>query len=409
MYVQNNITIDLARGAVPAVVDVMQGDDQTRKVSVSLFSSGVPWMPPEDAEASIAFDKPDRTSGWYDRLPDNTAACEIADNVVTATLAIEVMQISGDVNVSVILRDNALHQIAAFPFIVRVHKNPAFGNAISNSYYHIQTLDDINQFSGGFMKITYEEQDGHWRTNYSYADLYEMYTSGKLQTLRFVNRVDGYECLATKIDIDEQGGIMTLHTAIGVFNFYSDNRIIKIKEPESGGGSYVVKANITYDEENNSICTVEEFNWEDLLSAVVARKAIFCQLWHSETIVKQLPLVHFTEDDEYASFAIIEDSTCEQVDIEIYGATSYTEYSMRIMPLYVQYTDNSRTKATHNARDIQNQARSGAAVFFRIEDTYYTLSRFDSYEAVFYGKYDDNVNRYISVDNDGNVCERDMS
>ena len=90
MKITKHLTIDMVSSGVSAVVDVMQGDEMTRQVSVSLYDAGRPWEPPEGVEASVSFRKPDSVAGWYDTMPDGSAACTIAGNLVTAQLVPEI-------------------------------------------------------------------------------------------------------------------------------------------------------------------------------------------------------------------------------------------------------------------------------------------------------------------------------
>ena len=144
MKITQKICIDLAQKRPLPRLDAVQNEAQTREIEVSLFENGVAWDIPAGTTAAVAFRKPDGTCGLYDRLPDGTDALAFSGHRVTATLAYQVLTCAGSVRVSVILYDEALNQLATFPFVLEVEENPAAGEVISNNYYNYSTLADIN-------------------------------------------------------------------------------------------------------------------------------------------------------------------------------------------------------------------------------------------------------------------------
>jgi hypothetical protein len=117
----------------PPVVNAVQSDSNTRSVAISLIFENKPWEIPEGTTAAVRFKKPDGKSGLYDTLPDNNAAYSIDGNVVTVTLAPEVLTAEGNVDVAVALY-NGNDVLVTFPFIVNVANNPAAGQSVSNNY-----------------------------------------------------------------------------------------------------------------------------------------------------------------------------------------------------------------------------------------------------------------------------------
>lgn len=144
MLITKNITLDLSVRGFPEIIDAVQNDNHTRAVKISLTDNGTPWEPPDNARASVAFRKPDMTSGWYDTLPTGDIACEIEGSTVTTHFAPEMLTSPGKVRTVVIFMDESLNQLATFPFVVNVEENPAAGKVISNSYYNVKTLADVN-------------------------------------------------------------------------------------------------------------------------------------------------------------------------------------------------------------------------------------------------------------------------
>lgn len=150
MVVTHEFTMTLDRRGVTPVVDAVQGDANTRAVKVTLTAGGVPFTPPAGAVASVAFRKPDGKKGWYDKLPDGSAACTTEGNTVTAILAPEVLTVAGQVEAVIILQDADLNQLATFEFTVNVAKNPAAGVTVSNDYYNYSTMAEVNAALDGF-------------------------------------------------------------------------------------------------------------------------------------------------------------------------------------------------------------------------------------------------------------------
>ena len=129
MQIQNNIVIDLQQRKAPPQVDAMQNDALTRAVKVVLYDGGTVWEPPAGATVSLAYCKADKTSGWYDKLPDESDACSIFGNEVRAV---------------VVFQDENLNRLATFPFYIMVEADPAADTTKSNNYYKLQNLEQIN-------------------------------------------------------------------------------------------------------------------------------------------------------------------------------------------------------------------------------------------------------------------------
>jgi len=145
MKITTKLAIDMAKRQILEKVDAVQCDANTRAVAVTLTAGGLPWMPGDGLTVSVACKKPDRTSAWFDKLPDGTAACSVAGNVVTAILAPEVLTAAGQVQAAIVFQDESLNQLATFPFVIDVAENPAAGSVISKNYYNLQTLAEINE------------------------------------------------------------------------------------------------------------------------------------------------------------------------------------------------------------------------------------------------------------------------
>jgi hypothetical protein len=77
-------------------------------------------------------------------LPDGTPAVTLSGNTLTAILAPQALTCAGEVGVSVVLWDDRQDQLATFPFRVLVEANPAAGAQVSDNYYKLQNLEQVN-------------------------------------------------------------------------------------------------------------------------------------------------------------------------------------------------------------------------------------------------------------------------
>lgn len=144
MKIMHNIRVDLTRRENIPQIYVSQNDSQSRYVKAFLFDGAVPFLVPDGVSASFAFKKPDRTGGWYDEMPDGSVAASAEGNQITIALTDEIFQVAGKVSASIVLRNGNLEQLAVFPFAINVVENPAADRQISNSYYKIRSLADLN-------------------------------------------------------------------------------------------------------------------------------------------------------------------------------------------------------------------------------------------------------------------------
>lgn len=145
MQIIYRIPIELTRRSALAPLDAVQGDGNTRAVKISLLENGAPWEVPAGVTAAVAFRKSDGTKGLYDTLPDGTKAVTIESNAVSAVLAPQVLSCAGSVSAAVVFYDGTLQQLATFPFTIRVEKNPAAGQEISNDYYRFSTMEAVSE------------------------------------------------------------------------------------------------------------------------------------------------------------------------------------------------------------------------------------------------------------------------
>lgn len=97
MVVKHKIKMDLSKPALMPKVDVVQRDQFTRQLELSLYSGGEAWTIPEDISVIIYFVRSDGTGGDYDTLSNGNQAWAASGNVLTVDIAPPVMSQSGPV------------------------------------------------------------------------------------------------------------------------------------------------------------------------------------------------------------------------------------------------------------------------------------------------------------------------
>lgn len=145
MEIIQKIKIDLLKPGVKPVVNVMQADENSRVIEIALYTNGVAWEIPDGASFSVAYKKPDGTSGLYDTLPNGTGASFAKGNVLSIRLAPQMLTVPGDVESSVVISSGE-QTISTFPVIVNVIQNPAAGAVGSEDYFYnsvVGNLDDL--------------------------------------------------------------------------------------------------------------------------------------------------------------------------------------------------------------------------------------------------------------------------
>lgn len=125
------------------VFDAMQGDALTRAAAATLMENGAPWEVPEGLTASVAYTGPGENKGWYDTMPDGSAACTICGNTVTAAIVPAMLGAAGVVTAAIVLMDAAGRQISTFPFRINVIRRTGAEDLV-NQYYAVSTLAQLN-------------------------------------------------------------------------------------------------------------------------------------------------------------------------------------------------------------------------------------------------------------------------
>ena len=164
MIITHKVKMDLMQREVTPRVDVVQGDVCTRVLELALFSGGKEWLVPEGVSIAVRYAKPDKTKGYYDTMPDGTAAWSAWDNQIAVMLAPQMMTVDGAVMAQVeMIRETKL--LATFTIQVYVNANPAIGAIKSTNYVnwlqwmkeeldsHLKALTDVFEKNEGIVSV----------------------------------------------------------------------------------------------------------------------------------------------------------------------------------------------------------------------------------------------------------------
>lgn len=142
MIVTHKIKIELLRPGISPTVSVMQADENSRVLEITLNANGSAWEIPDGVSFSIAYKKPDGTKGLYDTLPNGSNAFTVAGNTVSVVIAPQMLTVPGTVTASVVISDGE-HRVNTFPIIVNVIQNPAVGAVESEDYYYSSVIGNL--------------------------------------------------------------------------------------------------------------------------------------------------------------------------------------------------------------------------------------------------------------------------
>lgn len=135
MIVTHKLILDLVRAGVTPRIDVSQDDRYSRNLEIRLQANGVPFYPPEECEVMIRYQKPDRTGGSYDALPDGSTAWSLSGNVLTVALAPQVCTVPGTVHMVISFLRSAA-ELSSFALQLEVHRRPE-GMKSSSDYVNV--------------------------------------------------------------------------------------------------------------------------------------------------------------------------------------------------------------------------------------------------------------------------------
>lgn len=95
MIVNHKINMDLTKADAVPTLTMMQLDQLSRQVQITLLCGEEPFVPPEDTSVLIRYLCCDGSSGAYDTMPDGTEAWMLSGNVLTLKIAPQVLAAAG--------------------------------------------------------------------------------------------------------------------------------------------------------------------------------------------------------------------------------------------------------------------------------------------------------------------------
>lgn len=157
MIITHKIKADLIAPGPKAVITAVQTDAYCRKVEITVTAGGVAVEFPEDVTVRGSYRKADGTRGIYDTMPDGNPAGSVAGNVVTLSLAPQLLTAAGTAELAVQLISGET-LLNVFPIQVNVAPLPGFGGK-SENYYSISGLPQITEADNGKVLTVV---DGMW-------------------------------------------------------------------------------------------------------------------------------------------------------------------------------------------------------------------------------------------------------
>lgn len=157
--IESSINIDLSRHYEVKVIHAVQGDQNSRCVSASIYNNGISWaIPASVTDAFVTYSKPDGTGGSYSKLPDGTNACTWNGNIITAVFAPQVLTCPGAVTAGIKLTNNSGDVLQTFSFIISVEAS-ADSSVISQDYWDQQKVDTLILYTGAVSSTKDEERN----------------------------------------------------------------------------------------------------------------------------------------------------------------------------------------------------------------------------------------------------------
>ena len=142
MAITHTIRLDLQRPGTQPLLHAKQGDTD-RKLAIRLYDGGTAF----DAQATgytrlICYRKPDGTGGVYDKMPDNSDATTVTDNLVTAKLHPQMFSCAGTVLCELRMMTAAGAQLGTWSWRIQVEPSVTSG-ITSEDYYKFASLDGL--------------------------------------------------------------------------------------------------------------------------------------------------------------------------------------------------------------------------------------------------------------------------
>lgn len=135
--------IDVDKPTGLLVIYAKQADSMSRFFSVSLFSGGAEWEPPEGSSLTVRFGAPGMPAGWYDTItePDggSRSAFVVDGNTITVELAEQALSAPGTNTVALLINGADGYQLASWNFALMIEPVPGLEAPEATAYYNALT------------------------------------------------------------------------------------------------------------------------------------------------------------------------------------------------------------------------------------------------------------------------------
>ena len=139
MIITNKLTLDLQTPGTVPTIHAVQNDSYSRNLEIALYEGRKPFVFPVHGTVVIRYKKSDGKGGEYDTLPDGKVAWWTKGNLLTISLAPQVLTTPGSVLLSISLLDSGT-QLSVFPIRLAVDPIAAAKAADSENYFYITGL-----------------------------------------------------------------------------------------------------------------------------------------------------------------------------------------------------------------------------------------------------------------------------
>lgn len=130
----NNVSVDLQKPNVNAVVYTKQYDRTTRKIAVSIYDNGLPYtLPSSGVKYAVRGIKADGTIFYYEKDDNGNDAVSVLSNTATVILAQQALSCPGDTRTEIVMTNTAGTEIlTTFMFIMKVECSAINGPPSTN-------------------------------------------------------------------------------------------------------------------------------------------------------------------------------------------------------------------------------------------------------------------------------------
>ena len=137
MIITHKLSMDLQNRTIQPWLNMVQCDQNTRAIEVTLTDAGTAWEPGNLDGVRLRYRKSDGTVGSYDTLPDGTKAWTVDGNKMIVYVAPQMLTVPGLVETQLAL-NTGKKSIATFTFQIVVEEDPSAGTVESEDYVNWQ-------------------------------------------------------------------------------------------------------------------------------------------------------------------------------------------------------------------------------------------------------------------------------